>query len=92
MVQLSPHPPDTSAGAWVISPNAFMLRATEEIDFIAAYIARYDAWYLIPLELLGRLKNIRLYPSGRKLKRRGGRYEQYREAWHLLKDENAAQP
>ena len=64
----------------------------EEVDFIAAYIARYDAWYLIPLELLGRRKNIRLYPSGRKLKRPGGRYEQYREAWNLLKDENAAQP
>jgi hypothetical protein len=58
----------------------------EEIDFIAAYIARYDAWYLIPIESLGKLKNIRLYPMGRKLKS-GGLYEQYREAWGLLKDD-----
>ena len=59
----------------------------EEVDFIAAYIARYDAWYLIPIESLGNLKNIRLYPSGRKLKRPGGRYEKYRDAWGLLKEE-----
>ena len=58
----------------------------EEIDFIAAYIARYDAWYLIPIESLGKFKNIRLYPTGRTLKRPGGLYEQYREAWGLLKD------
>ncbi len=60
----------------------------EDVDFIAAFIARYDAWYLIPIESLGNLKNIRLYPTGRKLKRPGGRYECfYREAWGLLKDE-----
>jgi hypothetical protein len=60
----------------------------EEIDLIAAYVARYDAWYLIPIESLGNLKNIRLYPTGRKLKRPGGFYEKFRDAWHLLKDEN----
>ena len=59
----------------------------EEVDFIAAYIARCDAWYLIPIESLGKLTNIRLYPTGRKLKRPGGFYEKFREAWHLLKDE-----
>jgi hypothetical protein len=31
----------------------------EEIDFIAAYIARHDAWYLIPIESLGKSKYIR---------------------------------
>jgi hypothetical protein len=35
-----------------------------------------------------KLKNIRLYPGGRKLKLPGGFYEKYREAWHLLKDES----
>ena len=59
----------------------------KEIDFIAAYIARYDAWYLIPIESLGKLKYIRLYPTGRTLKHPGGLYEQYREAWGLLKDD-----
>jgi len=37
------------------------------------------------MEALGNLKNIRLYPTGRTLKRPGGRFECYREAWHLLK-------
>jgi hypothetical protein len=36
---------------------------TEQIDFIAAFIAKYDAWYLIPVEALGDCKNIRVYPS-----------------------------
>ena len=57
----------------------------EEIDFIAAFVAPYDTWYLIPLEALGRSKGIRLYPATKQLKRRGGFYEQYREAWDLLK-------
>jgi len=62
--------------------------SSDQIDFIAAFIAKYDAWYLIPVESLQNSKNIRLYPSGRKLKRPGGNYERYREAWDLLKDEN----
>ncbi len=59
----------------------------EEIDFIAAFVAPYDTWYLIPVDALGEHKNIRLYPGNKSLKRRGGFYEQYREAWHLLKQE-----
>ena len=62
----------------------------EEIDFIAAFIAPHDTWYLIPIEALGKNKNIRLYPGGRKLKRPGGFYESYREAWQLLKEELTA--
>ncbi len=60
--------------------------SNEDIDFIAAFIAPYDAWYLIPVESLGSSKIIRLYPADKKLKRAGGFYEQYREAWHLLKE------
>jgi hypothetical protein len=62
----------------------------EEIDFIAAFIAPHDTWYLIPIEALGKNKNVRLYPGGRKLKRPGGFYESYREAWQLLKQEETA--
>jgi hypothetical protein len=58
----------------------------EEIDFIAAFIAPHDAWYLIPVESLGNCKIIRLYPADKELKRVGGFYEQYREAWHLMKE------
>jgi hypothetical protein len=59
--------------------------SAEDIDFIAAFVAPYDTWYLIPLDALGQTKSIRLYPASKGLKRRGGFYEQYREAWHLLK-------
>jgi hypothetical protein len=59
----------------------------EEIDFIAAFVAPYDTWYLIPVDALGQNKAIRLYPANKRLKRLGGFYEQYREAWHLLKQE-----
>jgi PD-(D/E)XK endonuclease len=59
----------------------------EEIDFIAAFVAPHDTWYLIPVGALGQTKSIRLYPATKRLKRRGGFYEQYREAWHLLKQE-----
>ncbi len=64
--------------------------SNEEIDFIAAFIARYDAWYVIPVDALGKSKNIRLYPSAKKLKRPGGNYERYREAWDLLKEQSDA--
>ena len=63
----------------------------DQIDFIAAFIAKHDAWYLIPLESLGSRQNIRLYPSGQKANRGGG-FEQYREAWNLLKNEAQAGP
>ena len=59
-----------------------------EIDFIAAFVAPHDAWYLIPVDALGNNKAIRLYPGPKRLKRLGGFFEQYREAWHLLKEIN----
>ena len=65
--------------------------SVDDVDFIAAFIAKYDTWYLIPMESLGHKKNIRLYPGERKLKRPGGLYEQYREAWHLLLDKEYAE-
>jgi len=56
----------------------------EDIDFIAAFVAPHDAWYLIPVEALAQRQSIRLYPAGKK-KTYGGYFEDYREAWHLLK-------
>lgn len=55
----------------------------EQIDFIAAFVAPHDAWYVIPLDALSTRKLIRLYPAGKK-RVDGGLFEQYREAWHLL--------
>lgn len=35
----------------------------EEIDVIAAHVQPVDAWYLIPIEVVGRAKSLRLYPE-----------------------------
>jgi hypothetical protein len=56
----------------------------DEIDFIAAYVVPHDAWYIIPVEEVLNLSNIRLYPEGTR-KKDGGYFEKYREAWHLLR-------
>jgi len=58
----------------------------DEIDFVAAFIAPLDMWYLIPVVALGKRHSIRVYPLG-KGQSFGGLFEQYREAWHLLKEE-----
>jgi hypothetical protein len=60
------------------------LYLADEIDFIAAYVGPQDAWYIIPVDQITGHVHIRLYPRGAS--RRGGAdYEQYREAWHLLR-------
>ena len=48
--------------------------------FLAAYVVPEDAWYIIPAALIRGLKSISLCTTD------GGeaKYEQYREAWHLL--------
>jgi len=53
----------------------------EEIDFIAVYIVPLDIWYIVPVNQLGALRALRLYPSGCQ---GAGRFEQFREAWHLM--------
>jgi hypothetical protein len=58
----------------------------EEIDFIAAFVAPHNAWYVIPVDALSTRKFVRLYPAGKK-RVDAGLYEQYREAWHLLRGE-----
>jgi PD-(D/E)XK endonuclease len=60
--------------------------SSDDIDFIAAYVAPHDAWYIIPVEAVAHLLSIRLYPDG-KSKRAGAFFEIYREAWHLLLDQ-----
>ena len=57
-----------------------------DIDFIVAYVAPHDAWYVLPVRaLLGR-KAINVYPIG-KTRNNGGCFEKYREAWHLLRSD-----
>ena len=50
-------------------------------DFLAAYVIREDVWYIIPAKLIRGLKSISLCTEGDEAK-----YEEYREAWHLLRE------
>jgi hypothetical protein len=36
----------------------------KDIDVIAAHVQPLDAWYLIPIEKIGRAKSLRFYPEG----------------------------
>jgi hypothetical protein len=55
----------------------------DEIDFIAAYVVPEDIWYLIPIEATRGRKRLCLHPNVPR--RPCYKYEQYREAWGLLK-------
>lgn len=57
--------------------------AEGDIDFLAVYVVPHDAWYIIPVQAIKGVKSLRLYPIPPK-KKNGGRYEIYREAWHLI--------
>jgi hypothetical protein len=53
-----------------------------EIDFVVAYLAPLDIWYVIPVRYVEGSTALCFYPSG--CKQGGGRFEPYREAWHLM--------
>ncbi len=53
----------------------------DEIDFIAVYLVPLGIWYIIPVNQLGALRALRLYPSGCQ---GAARFEAFREAWHLM--------
>ena len=51
-------------------------------DFVAAYVILEDAWYIIPEKEIRGLKSISLCTTGVGSE---AKYEQYREAWSLLR-------
>jgi hypothetical protein len=53
-------------------------------DFLAAYAALEDAWYIIPEAAIDCKTSITLYPNKNP---DYAKFEQYKEAWHLLKQE-----
>jgi hypothetical protein len=53
----------------------------KEIDFVVAHIVPRDLWYVLPVRSFVGRRQLRVYPDGC---RSGGRFEKYREAWHLL--------
>lgn len=54
-----------------------------DIDFLAAYIAPDNVWYILPIEVFGGIVSCKLFPWSR---RRRSRYEVYREAWSLMSE------
>lgn len=52
-----------------------------DIDLLVVYIPPVDAWYIIPVEAFSLRKSLRLDPD---IPCKCARWEQYREAWHLL--------
>lgn len=52
-----------------------------EVDFLVVVIPRVDAWYIIPIDAI---KNVRLPSFSPHIPNSKGRFEKYRDAWHLL--------
>jgi hypothetical protein len=51
----------------------------EKIDFLVAYIAAENLWYVIPVDCVPASAVLAFYPSGRS-----SHFEAFREAWHLM--------
>ena len=54
----------------------------QEIDFLAVYVIPEDIWYILPISALSGTYHAYLNPRPR---RGVGKFEKYREAWHLLR-------
>jgi hypothetical protein len=53
----------------------------KDIDVLVAHVQPVDAWYLIPIEKVGRAKSLRFYPD---IKSRNPKWEQWRDRWDVL--------
>lgn len=53
----------------------------KEIDALAGYAAPENAWYLLPVRVIRRVKSLKLFPGSKK---RRSKLEKWREAWWLL--------
>jgi hypothetical protein len=53
----------------------------DEIDFLAAYVAPEDAWFIIPIQALQSRTSFRVYPRRSNKK---GPFDHHREAWYLM--------
>jgi hypothetical protein len=53
-----------------------------QIDFLVAYVVPEDAWYVIPVSAIKNRVCVYFFPHQA---RNRGRFEKYREAWHLLR-------
>lgn len=58
-----------------------------DFDILAVYVIPKDIWYIIPSEVATKKIAIRVRPGNDR-----NQYEQYREAWHLLRDYGRTAP
>jgi hypothetical protein len=56
-----------------------------DIDVLVAYILPLDLWYVVPAHAFPASASLRFYPDGNPSGRRP-RFEQYREAWRLFRE------
>ena len=56
-----------------------------DADLLAAYVAPERAWYIIPVRMFAPANHLSLYPQNAGSQ---GKWERYREAWHLLLTRN----
>ena len=53
----------------------------KDIDVLVAHIVPLGVWYVLPTEVFQNCTSLRFYPD---IPCKNPRWEQYREAWHLL--------
>jgi len=70
-------------GTYWKSTAKHLTYTAEQIDFIAGYVIPEDTWYILPVNAFTPRKAVCVYPHRST---DHGQYEQYREAWHLLKE------
>jgi len=58
----------------------------DSFDFVAAFLAPEDTWYILPEKLIRGMVSLALNP-----KSSGSKYDRYKEAWHLLRGETLAE-
>lgn len=68
--------------------SAHTLAAGSEYDVLAAYVAPWDYWYLIPISAVVS-KAVWMYPW-KKIEDSKGRYEKYRNDWDIFSEEDHA--
>lgn len=56
--------------------------STSDIDFLAAFVAPLNVWYIIPAKHVARVSGIALFPH---IHHSNGQFEKFRERWDLMR-------
>jgi MoaA/NifB/PqqE/SkfB family radical SAM enzyme len=62
-------------------PQSKRAYTADQIDILAVYVVPLKVWYIIPVGAFTPSESLILFPH---LPGHAGKYEQFREAWHLL--------